>query len=228
MDLDGLTRDVVCLPEQGKHTAPNDDLETGPNCYVAGWGRLSTFGKYPKKLQSINVNIFSKAYCIANSGYTNTDLQSGASFCAGHSDGSRDSCQGDSGGPLICVENRAPILYGIVSSGMDCGDADFPGIYSMVASQMDWLSGILPESGTTTIDEAGTTAADILDGTTADVTPGWLTGTTGSDVTTGPTDATTTTNTDGDDEGKDNYRECPISQNVDKCCYTTIVRRNCV
>ncbi|XP_066149337.1 trypsin-5-like isoform X2 [Euwallacea fornicatus] len=56
-------------------------------------------------------------------------------FCAGDSEGKRDSCQGDSGGPFV-VGN---ILYGLVSYGMDCGDPDHPGVYTNIASYRDFI-----------------------------------------------------------------------------------------
>lgn len=143
MDLDDSTRDVVCLPSQGEHVAPNDDYINGPDCYTAGWGALQDKGHYPSKLQSTSVKVFSNDYCVKTSYYTHRDLMWGEAFCAGYIDGERDACQGDSGGPLVCVEGNVTVLYGIVSYGYGCADKDYPGIYSMVASQIDWLSQVV-------------------------------------------------------------------------------------
>ncbi len=49
-----------------------------------------------------------------------------------------DSCQGDSGGPLVLTDGE-PVLVGIVSWGISCGEADHPGIYVRVASFTDWI-----------------------------------------------------------------------------------------
>lgn len=55
-----------------------------------------------------------------------------------------DACQGDSGGPMIYAstdgnpENDKQI--GIVSWGLGCALSDFPGVYSRVSAEMDWLT----------------------------------------------------------------------------------------
>jgi hypothetical protein len=55
-----------------------------------------------------------------------------------------DACQGDSGGPMIYPssdgnpENDKQI--GIVSWGLGCALNDFPGVYSRVSAEMDWLT----------------------------------------------------------------------------------------
>ena len=47
---------------------------------------------------------------------------------------------GDSGGPLICVQEGKPVLQGVVSWGVRCGEALLPGVYTRVASHYSWIN----------------------------------------------------------------------------------------
>lgn len=86
--------------------------------------------------------IVSRDYCnkkIINVGYIDSNR-----ICAGGESG-KDSCQGDSGGPLMVrssgdwhIEQRW-YQEGIVSRGVGCGFAGYPGVYMRVAYYMDWI-----------------------------------------------------------------------------------------
>jgi len=139
--LDGDTKDIVCLPEQGEHVDPtyDDQRLKGSLCFVGGWGTTSSGGGLAAILQSVKVDIFSHDYCKSQSSY-GSSFDEVSEFCAGKIEGGIDSCQGDSGGPLICIdENKQPFLYGVVSWGRGCAWDGYPGIYAKVSAVVDWI-----------------------------------------------------------------------------------------
>lgn len=54
------------------------------------------------------------------------------------------SFQGDSGGPLVCNVKGAWLQLGIISRGLGCARADFPGIYTRVQYYQSWLLQYVP------------------------------------------------------------------------------------
>ena len=119
---------------------------------VAGWGNTSASGKsFPDAFRVGNLVIFPDASCgsgapftIGNytfKGFGSSDADARVMLCAAGltNDGKViDSCNGDSGGPLVAGQGDGARLVGIVSWGEDCA-IDLPGVYTRVASQLDFL-----------------------------------------------------------------------------------------
>lgn len=87
-------------------------------------------------------------------------------FCAGYLEGnSADACGGDSGGPLICEKEGSFLipnynicysllntqttstgihrLYGIISWGIRCGEANRPGVYVKITKYVEWITNVV-------------------------------------------------------------------------------------
>lgn len=156
-----LAEPVVDIPflrpaspdEAGPLTTP------GTSVRVAGWGNISTSSKsFPDTFRVGRLVVFPDASCgdgqqfvlkgVTFNGFDRDEADARVMVCAaGATDAGDviDSCQGDSGGPLIAGEGAAARLVGIVSWGEACASR-FPGVYTRVASEYDFLlaNGAIP------------------------------------------------------------------------------------
>ena len=120
----------ACLPMRGY------DPPEGSTCYASGWGVRKYEGQNPPKdLRYVGIPLVTLQSC--NTSYMGFITEN--MLCAGHENGGVDACQGDSGGPLVCISNEKPIIAGISSFGIGCGEAEYPGVYARVTSFMRWI-----------------------------------------------------------------------------------------
>jgi len=122
---------AACLPEPSH--APD---ATGQTCFVSGWGTLQSGASgLPDDLQWVAVPTVTNAQCNqAYNGITDSMI------CAGLPTGGKDSCQGDSGGPFICRnDDGKAVLTGVVSFGIGCALADYPGVYARTTAVLQWV-----------------------------------------------------------------------------------------
>ncbi|XP_027857715.1 trypsin isoform X1 [Xiphophorus couchianus] len=116
------------LPRQGT------GVVEGHLCQVSGWGHVRVGGgQVPVKLRTVTVPIVSAARCNGSDSF-NGNITANM-ICAGYPSGGKDACKGDSGGPLVCRGR----VYGMVSWGNGCGDAQFPGVYTAVSRFRRWI-----------------------------------------------------------------------------------------
>jgi len=121
---------------------------------VVGWGDvnpLEDVATASDVLMETEVFAMTNDKCEEAEGMVNsqwgpilTNLRDGITdnmLCARADD--TDACQGDSGGPLIKKGNDSngadDVLVGIVSWGLGCADEVFPGVYSRISAQYDWI-----------------------------------------------------------------------------------------
>jgi len=118
---------------------------------VMGWGDIdeSDDVSTPSNvLLEVEVNVVSNDDCAESEGntvrgeahnYANGQITNNM-LCA-QEDGV-DACQGDSGGPLVSKGtggDGGDVQVGVVSWGIGCAHADFPGVYARVSAQYDWI-----------------------------------------------------------------------------------------
>lgn len=108
-----------------------------------GLGTLSSGGdiRDVEKLQHVDVPYMTNEECKASK--YNAAWIKESMLCAGYEEGGKDSCQGDSGGPLVSIDEStgAHTLVGVVSWGIGCAGAGYPGVYARVSSAEDWIKG---------------------------------------------------------------------------------------
>merc|ERR1719266_1057330 len=128
----------ACLPEPD--FAPDT---TGQTCFVSGWGTLASGAQsLPTQLQWVAVPTVTNEKCNEAYGGITSSM-----ICAGLSTGGKDSCQGDSGGPFICRDSAGNgVLTGVVSFGIGCALADYPGVYARQTAVLDWVKANMESS----------------------------------------------------------------------------------
>jgi len=126
----------IALPEFQQQTAD------GTMATVTGWGTLHE-GDFnlPNELHKVDVPVIGDEECnaaYASAGYGTSESM----ICAGLPEGGKDSCQGDSGGPFFLNE-ETPTLIGVVSWGIGCARAGYPGVYTEVSYMVDWIQEVM-------------------------------------------------------------------------------------
>lgn len=122
----------IALPE------PMAEAEDGTMATVTGWGTLSEGGfSLPNVLHKVDVPVVSDEECNKDYSSAGAPEIAPSMICAGLPEGGKDSCQGDSGGPFINTQDKT--LLGVVSWGIGCGRAGYPGVYTQVSYYIDWV-----------------------------------------------------------------------------------------
>ncbi|KAM4636801.1 trypsin-like [Discoglossus pictus] len=111
---------------------PTHCAAAGTQCLISGWGNTLSDGvSYPKLLQCLVAPILTDQECHDSYPQEITDNM----MCMGYLEGGKDSCQGDSGGPVVCNGE----LQGVVSWGIGCALAGYPGVYTKVCNYVSWI-----------------------------------------------------------------------------------------
>ncbi|KAK5994004.1 Trypsin [Cladobotryum mycophilum] len=120
-----------------KLTASGSDPAAGSTVTTAGWGTTSENSQsIPARLNKVSVPVIARATCNTDySGEITTNM-----FCAGLTQGGKDSCSGDSGGPIV---DASGTVVGVVSWGQGCAEAGFPGVYTRLGNYISFINSNL-------------------------------------------------------------------------------------
>lgn len=123
---------AIKLPEE------NDQSKVGQSVRVLGWGNTMNSEESTDYLREVKLIIVDDSECEKAYKDYQIDIKLNK-VCAVHPDrvDGKDACQGDSGGPLQRLDDG--VLIGVVSFGVGCAKADFPGIYARVSSVRKWI-----------------------------------------------------------------------------------------
>ena len=114
---------------------------------VMGWG-VTVEGLESSQsdlLRQVDVQYMTNTECDDSSGDYNGDFVTYDGYiednmlCAWSDN--QDACQGDSGGPLIIKGDDADedVQVGVVSWGLGCAMQTFPGVYSRISAEYEWI-----------------------------------------------------------------------------------------
>ncbi|XP_035431511.2 trypsin Blo t 3 [Spodoptera frugiperda] len=120
MSLDGTNARTIDMVGYGS------DVTDGETVVVTGWGAISEGGPTSETLMVTSVPAVERTRCneILGGGITTR------MFCAGFTEGGRDTCQGDSGGPAV----TGSLLAGVTSFGFGCARPNSPGVYTRIGN----------------------------------------------------------------------------------------------
>lgn len=113
--------------------------------FTAGWGSINRNDTiYPDVIHEVNVHLYKRSDCVDwyRSLLFGAEL-SEQSGCAGDYGGDRDACTGDSGGPLFVRYDSQSVLVGITSWGYGCATPHYPGVYTLIAAEKEFISSVV-------------------------------------------------------------------------------------
>ena len=110
----------------------------GTEAFISGWGRLSSGGASPERLQGTTIQVLAGPSDECGD-YNAGEFVQSVMLCGGVPGGGKDTCQGDSGGPLVVPVGETWQLAGVTSWGTGCATARFPGVYARVSTFVPWI-----------------------------------------------------------------------------------------
>ncbi|CAH0723664.1 unnamed protein product, partial [Brenthis ino] len=115
----------------------DNKLKEGETVLTTGFGANEPHGDSARRMQALNLTVFSQETCIYAMRYTRKVYDS--MFCTFTRIG-QGTCHGDSGGPLT-IGNK---LVGVISWGIPCG-VGFPDVHTRISPYIQWIRSIIDQ-----------------------------------------------------------------------------------
>jgi len=123
-------------------------------CWTAGWGtKPADRQQEPHNLvKEVDMNILDPRSCEAairrSIGNPTYYLDQQSFVCAGGEPG-KGLCKGDEGAPLVCQDGPGSrfTVVGLASWGTSCGQSGFPGMFTNLATQYEWIRSVELSAG---------------------------------------------------------------------------------
>lgn len=144
-----LDRSAVLSPYVRPICLPTSRSIVEKRAIASGWGQVGFQGDRSEMLLKVNLELFTKSECSQIYGIDRRwrqGLMDEKQICAGSHGDAQDTCEGDSGGPLQVYHPDQYCMYtiiGVTSFGKGCGLAGTPGVYTRVASYLNWIQNII-------------------------------------------------------------------------------------
>ncbi|XP_037076333.1 trypsin-1-like [Pollicipes pollicipes] len=147
-DVRHQERNITSIARHPQYHVSQKDLAV-----MAGWGLVEFSGETADVLHEVPLRVVDEDVCenayrrapVFNMTFPG-GFQGTKTRADSRDDKPRDACRGDSVGPLMVqLADASYQLIGIVSTGVGCGNPEFPGIYTKVSFYIDWILGNLIE-----------------------------------------------------------------------------------
>nr|XP_002127039.1 uncharacterized protein LOC100176526 [Ciona intestinalis] len=136
----------ACLPDESFPIKQKGEL-----CQVSGWGVTNeSLGQSSAAANLMWVTLPTKSnkYCKSRYNKRTELFIDDIMICAGLKTGGSDACTGDSGGPYVCRNSEGKYaVVGVVSFGIGCARAKYPGVYTNVAHFIPWINSNINANG---------------------------------------------------------------------------------
>jgi len=125
-----LSKPSTVTPVKIDDSALSQTYLPGKHLLALGFGHEGFQGQDSDTLKHVVLDYVDNPTCAKSYPFIGSDM-----MCASRS--GQDACHNDSGGPLF--DKHSKMVVGIISWGFECAKDGFPGVYSRIATEVEWM-----------------------------------------------------------------------------------------